>query len=297
MGRGPGRARSAPSPARRGRSAGASRRTRTRRGCAPTTASATGSTRSSSTPPGTSCSGPASASARTRCPWREPQPGAHVARAAMFVSSQAEAGVGCPLSMTYSAIPALRKQPELAAEWEPRFTSLGYDGELRPAADKPGALCGMGMTEKQGGSDVRANTTVAAPAERRRPGRRVRAHRPQVVHVGADVRRLPRPRPGRRRPLLLPDAALHPRRRAQPRSASSASRTSSATARTPPARSSSAAPGRGWSARRVAGVPTIIEMVNHTRLDCVPRRRRRDAGRRRRRRSTTPRSARPSASC
>ena len=72
------------SPARRGRSAGASRRTRTRRSCAPTTASATASTRSSSTPPGTSCSAPASATALHALPWREPQPGAHVARAAMF---------------------------------------------------------------------------------------------------------------------------------------------------------------------------------------------------------------------
>ncbi len=90
--------------------------------------------------------------------------------------SQAEAGVGCPISMTYSAIPALRKQPELAAEWEPRFTSLDYDGEpLRPAPDKAGALCGMGMTEKQGGSDVRANTTVATPLNGGGPGGRVRA--------------------------------------------------------------------------------------------------------------------------
>ena len=84
-----------------------------------------------------------------------------------------------------------------------------------PAPDKPGALCGMGMTEKQGGSDVRANTTTATAAQRRRPRRRVRDHRPQVVLVGADVRRVPRPRPGRRRALLLPDAALHSRRRAQ----------------------------------------------------------------------------------
>ena len=97
-------------------------------------------------------------------PWREPQPGAHVARAALFMLlAQVEAGVGCPISMTYSAIPALRHQPELAAEWEPRFTSLSYDGALRPAPDKPGALCGMAMTEKQGGSDVRANTTAAVP--------------------------------------------------------------------------------------------------------------------------------------
>jgi putative acyl-CoA dehydrogenase len=97
-------------------------------------------------------------------PWREPRPGAHVARAALFMSlAQVEAGVGCPLSMTYSAVPALRLQPELAAVWEPRITSLSYDSRLVPAGEKTGALCGMAMTEKQGGSDVRANTTVARP--------------------------------------------------------------------------------------------------------------------------------------
>jgi putative acyl-CoA dehydrogenase len=97
-------------------------------------------------------------------PWREPGLGAHVARAAGFISlGQAEAGVGCPLSMTYAAVPALRAQPELSAEWEPRLTSLRYDPGLRPVADKAGALCGMAMTERQGGSDVRANETAAAP--------------------------------------------------------------------------------------------------------------------------------------
>ena len=97
-------------------------------------------------------------------PWREPQPGAHAARAAFFlILAQVEAGVGCPLSMTYSAVPALRLQPELAAEWEPRLTSLAYDPRPLPARDKAGALCGMALTEKQGGSDVRANTTVARP--------------------------------------------------------------------------------------------------------------------------------------
>ncbi len=74
---------------------------------------------------------------------------------------QAESGVGCPISMTYSAIPALRTQPELAEEWEPRFLSLDYDERSLPAERKRGALCGMAMTEKQGGSDVRANTTDA----------------------------------------------------------------------------------------------------------------------------------------
>jgi putative acyl-CoA dehydrogenase len=97
-------------------------------------------------------------------PWREPLPGAHVARAAAFLSlAQVEAGVGCPLSMTFAAVPALRAQPELAADWEPLLTSLQYDPGLRPAAEKRGALCGMAMTERQGGSDVRANETTARP--------------------------------------------------------------------------------------------------------------------------------------
>src|SRR5258708_23370540 len=95
-------------------------------------------------------------------PWREPRRGAHVARAAMFfVLAQAEAGFGCPISMTYSGVPALRVQPELAAEWEPRLTSLEYDPRLVPAAGKRGALFGMAMTEKPGGSNGRANTTRA----------------------------------------------------------------------------------------------------------------------------------------
>ncbi|MFJ7899784.1 acyl-CoA dehydrogenase family protein [Streptomyces sp. NPDC096198] len=92
------------------------------------------------------------------------RPGGHVRRAAGFVVwSQVEAGHGCPLSMTHAAVPALRADPPLAAEWEPRLTSLVYDRELRPAAQKAGVLFGMGMTEKQGGSDVRANTTEARP--------------------------------------------------------------------------------------------------------------------------------------
>ncbi|MFD5625117.1 MULTISPECIES: acyl-CoA dehydrogenase family protein [unclassified Streptomyces] len=92
------------------------------------------------------------------------RPGGHVRRAAGFVVwTQVEAGNGCPLSMTHAAVPALRTDPALAAEWEPRLTSTIYDQELVPAARKPGALFGMGMTEKQGGSDVRANTTEARP--------------------------------------------------------------------------------------------------------------------------------------
>src|SRR3954447_21173098 len=83
-------------------------------------------------------------------PWADPRPGAHAARAALeYVWTHDNAGVMCPVSMTYSAVPALRVDPVLAGEWEPRL--LG------------GALCGMAMTEKQGGSDVRANVTRADP--------------------------------------------------------------------------------------------------------------------------------------
>jgi putative acyl-CoA dehydrogenase len=84
-------------------------------------------------------------------PWREPRDGAHVARAAKFMLlTQVEAGVGCPLSMTHAAVPAMRATPALAAEWEPRL----LDGT---------ALCGMSMTERQGGSDVRTNEMRAEP--------------------------------------------------------------------------------------------------------------------------------------
>ncbi|MFC8824550.1 acyl-CoA dehydrogenase family protein [Streptomyces sp. NPDC057137] len=94
------------------------------------------------------------------------RPDGHLRRAAGFyVWTQGEAGNGCPLSMTHAAVPALRTEPELAAEWEPRLTSHRYEPGLRPAAEKAGVLFGMGMTEKQGGSDVRANTTAARPLD------------------------------------------------------------------------------------------------------------------------------------
>lgn len=94
------------------------------------------------------------------------RPAGHLRRAAgFFLWSQAESGHGCPVSMTHAAVPALRADPELAAEWEPRLTSHVYEEGLRPAAQKGGVLFGMGMTEKQGGSDVRANTTAAVPLD------------------------------------------------------------------------------------------------------------------------------------
>ncbi|MGX1472562.1 UNVERIFIED_CONTAM: putative acyl-CoA dehydrogenase [Streptomyces canus] len=97
-------------------------------------------------------------------PWSEDRPGAHVARTAGgLVWGHTDAGHGCPTSMTYAAIPALRKEPELAKVYEPLLTGREYEPELRVPAEKRGLLAGMGMTEKQGGSDVRTNTTVATP--------------------------------------------------------------------------------------------------------------------------------------
>ncbi len=202
-------------------------------------------------------------------PWTDPQPGAHVARAAMFmVFSQAEAGVGCPISMTYSGIPALRKTPEVAAEWEPRFMSNSYDGELRPAPDKPGALLGMAMTEKQGGSDVRANTTTATPlngggsgAEYEITGHKWFCSAPMCdaflvlaqTESGVSCFLMPRFTPdGQRNRFHLQRLKDKLGNRSN---------------------ASSEVEFRGAWARMVGeegrGVPTIIEMVNHTRLDCV----------------------------
>ncbi|MBV8147890.1 MAG: acyl-CoA dehydrogenase family protein [Candidatus Eremiobacteraeota bacterium] len=104
-------------------------------------------------------------------PWRDREAYPHVLRAAkFFIWSQVEAGHGCPLSMTYAAVPVVSMQPEIAAVWIRRFAERGYDPRLIPIADKESALCGMGMTEKQGGSDVRANATRAAAVQTRGAG-------------------------------------------------------------------------------------------------------------------------------
>ncbi|MCZ2407336.1 MAG: isovaleryl-CoA dehydrogenase [Burkholderiales bacterium] len=104
-------------------------------------------------------------------PWTDPGPGAHVARAAgNYLHTQAEAGHGCPITMTFAAIPTLRLQPDLAAQWAPKITARVYDPRNVPVAQKAGVTIGMGMTEKQGGSDVRANTTQAYPVGQGGPG-------------------------------------------------------------------------------------------------------------------------------
>ncbi|WP_119583349.1 acyl-CoA dehydrogenase family protein [Streptomyces europaeiscabiei] len=97
--------------------------------------------------------------------WADDRPGAHVARTAgALVWGHTEAGHTCPTSMTYAVVPALRRQPELAAVYEPLLTGREYEPGLRVPTEKRGLLAGMGMTEKQGGSDVRANTTTATPS-------------------------------------------------------------------------------------------------------------------------------------
>ncbi|TQM25425.1 acyl-CoA dehydrogenase family protein [Nocardia bhagyanarayanae] len=97
-------------------------------------------------------------------PWADSGPSPHLVRAAkMSVWSQVDAGHGCPISMTYAVVPALRANPELAAQYEPLLVAKEYDPGLRVPSTKRGLIAGMSMTEKQGGSDVRANTTTAAP--------------------------------------------------------------------------------------------------------------------------------------
>jgi len=103
--------------------------------------------------------------------WTAKRPGGHVAHTALeYLLTQAEAGVCCPITMTYASIPSLRRQPEIAAEWQPRVLSNAYDPRCIPVSEKTGATVGMAMTEKQGGSDVRANTTRAEPVGGGGPG-------------------------------------------------------------------------------------------------------------------------------
>ncbi len=198
-------------------------------------------------------------------PWREPRDGAHVARAALFLLlAQVEAGVGCPLSMTYSAVPALRLNPELAAEWEPRLTSTSYDGRLIPAAGKTGALCGMAMTERQGGSDVRANTTAARPIGSG-DAYEITGHKWFCSAPMCDAFLVLAQAPGGLSCFFLPRFAPDGERNRfhLQRLKDKLGNRSNA---------SSEVEFQGAWARRIGeegrGVQTILEMVNHTRLDC-----------------------------
>src|ERR1700722_6860950 len=104
-------------------------------------------------------------------PWTSTEPAPHAARAALYMTAmQAEAGFACPITMTFAVLPALRTQPELLAEWGPLVTANTYDPRPVPAGEKGSAIAGMAMTEKQGGSDVKANTTLARPLNGGGPG-------------------------------------------------------------------------------------------------------------------------------
>ncbi len=104
-------------------------------------------------------------------PWTDPRAGAQVARAGLsYLHSQAEAGTGCPLTMTFASVPAIRLQPDIAEKWLPKILSTQYDPRNLPIEQKAGATIGMAMTEKQGGTDVRANTTRAYPVGIPGPG-------------------------------------------------------------------------------------------------------------------------------
>jgi putative acyl-CoA dehydrogenase len=197
-------------------------------------------------------------------PWSDPRPGAHVARAAGFYAwSQNEAGHGCPISMTYSIVPALRAAPATAAEWEPRLTTRTYDPSYRPAREKAGAIAGMAMTEKQGGSDVRANTSHAVPDG---DGYRLTGHKWFCSAPGSDLF------------LMLANTDAGITCFAVPRYAPDGTRNPVRIQRLKDKLGNrSNASGEiefdaVWGARvgdEGRGVATIITMVNHTRLDCV----------------------------
>jgi putative acyl-CoA dehydrogenase len=203
-------------------------------------------------------------------PWTADRPGAHAVRTAMSLTGgQVEAGHGCPITMTFAAVPALRAQPDVLAVWEPRLMSTQYDPRDVPADEKAGALCGMGMTEKQGGSDVRTNETIATPIGDGGPGGEYElfGHKwftsapmcdlflvlAQVEDAGISCLAMPRWRPdGTRNGFQLQRLKDKLGNRSN---------------------ASSEIEFRGAWVQLIGepgrGVPTIIEMVNHTRLDCV----------------------------
>jgi putative acyl-CoA dehydrogenase len=196
-----------------------------------------------------------------------------VARAAGFVTwSQVEAGHGCPISMTYSVVPALRNQPELAEEWEPRLVARAYDPRNVAAREKPGALAGMGMTEKQGGSDVRSNTTYAEPDGRGEWGERYRitGHKWFMSAPQCDAH-LVLAQTDRASPAGL-SCFFMPRWRADgTRNRIVVQRLKDKLGNK--SNASSEVEFDGAEAYRVGeigrGVPTILEMGIHTRLDCA----------------------------
>jgi len=206
-------------------------------------------------------------------PWRSERPCAHTARAAMYMTAmQAEAGFACPITMTFAVVPALRAQPELAAQWEPLVTATSYDPRSIPAAQKGSAITGMAMTEKQGGSDVRANTTTATPlngggagAEYELVGHKWFCSAPMsdaflVLAQAGDCE--PPALSCFLLPRILPDGSRNEFHIQRLKDKLGNHSNASAEIELHGAWAQMVGePGRG--------VPTIIEMVGHTRLDCV----------------------------
>ena len=198
-------------------------------------------------------------------PWADPRPGAHVARAASFYTwGQVESGHGCPISMTYAVVPTLRSTPALASAYEPLLTSRVYDPGLRPPLGKRGLLAGMGMTEKQGGSDVRANTTTATPAGD--GSWRLRGHKWFTSAPMCDVFLVLAQAPAGLSCFLLP--------RVLPDGSRNTFRIQRLKDKLGNRSNASAEPEFDGTFAELVGEPgrgvrTIIEMVSMTRLDCV----------------------------
>lgn len=198
-------------------------------------------------------------------PWQSDRPGVHVARAAKFYAwGQVEAGHMCPISMTYAAVPALRHNPTLAHMYEPLLASTQYDFGLRVPTDKRGLIAGMSMTEKQGGSDVRANTTTAIPSSE--GSHTIVGHKWFTSAPMSDMFLTLAQAPGGLScfllPRVLPDGSRN--RLVLQRIKDKLGNKSNASGEL------EYQGATGWLVGEEGrGVPTIIEMVNMTRLDCV----------------------------
>jgi putative acyl-CoA dehydrogenase len=200
-------------------------------------------------------------------PWRDTRPGAHVARAAGFyVWGAAEAGHCCPVSMTYAIVPALRHAPALAGCFEPLLAAPEYDFGLRPPEAKRGLLAGMSMTEKQGGSDVRANTTRAVPVPGDAGSYLLTGHKWFTSAPMGDVFMVLAQAPGGLSCFLLPRVRPDgtPNGMHLQRLKDKLGNRSNASAEV------EYDEALAWLVGEEGrGVRTIIEMVNVTRLDCV----------------------------
>lgn len=198
--------------------------------------------------------------------WTEKRPGAHVARAIlMMLTAQNELGHTCPISMTFSGVAALQPEPDVARAWTAKALSAVYDPAFRPIAEKTGGLLGMGMTEKQGGSDVRANTTLAeqtgASREYLITGHKWFCSAP-MCDAFLILAQTPKGLTCFLLPRWQPDGARN--RFYLQRLKDKMGNRSNA--------SSEVEFDRAWAQRigeEGRGVHTIIEMVNHTRLDCA----------------------------